>query len=155
MLVRGVIAVILVTVLLGCAGEREASGPAASTEREQTGAPEEPSPGRDCLDAWNAASNTANRERVAGAFPVAWVTVWDAEEDGSAEAEAASGQELSGCSYVFHDDETSLEFSGTWSGDALLWDQPQTGSWTAEQDLLVDDTVVVADDGTLILSPEP
>lgn len=157
-LVRGgLIGAILVGGLLGCGSEREAGGPTASTGGVQSGAPEEAAltpAGRDCFDAWNAASNAANRERVAGAFPVAAVSLWDVDEDGSAEVEAEGGREFDGCSYVFHDDETSLEFSGRWSAEGLLWDQPRTGSWTLEQDGLVEDTAAVADDGTLIFSPE-
>jgi hypothetical protein len=53
---------------------------------------------------------------VAGTCRVAQVALWNAEDEGSSDAEAESGHEFDGCSYLFHD-ETYLTFSGD-LGDA-------------------------------------
>jgi len=147
------------TALLGCASDAQRSGPAASNAGEQSSTREQPAltpAGQECFDAWNAASNAANRDRVARAFTVAAVTLWDAEEEDSSEAEAQGEHEFDGCGYLFHDDERSLEFSGRWEADGLvIWEvQPQSGLWTPEQEAAVEDDAAVAADGTLTFSPE-
>jgi hypothetical protein len=142
---------VLVTALFGCGGESQSSSPPSSTGEQPTLTPE----GQECYDEWNAASNAANQGLVAGTYAVAWVSLWDAEAEGSSDGEAEDGHKFDGCSYLFHDDETHLSFNGTWEGDRLRWDdEPFRGPWSKEQEEAVEDDAVVAEDGTLTFSPE-
>jgi hypothetical protein len=69
--------------------------------------------------------------------------------------EGRRGHRFDGCSYLFHDDETHLSFNGTWERDGLRWDdEPFRGPWSTEQEEAVEDDAVVAEDGTLMFSPE-
>jgi hypothetical protein len=140
----------VVTALLGCGGESQTSNPPSTTGEQPTLTPE----GQECYDEWNAASNAANQDLVAGSYAVASVSMWDEESEDS-DVEADDGHKFDGCSYLFPDDETHLSFNGTWEADGLRWDdEPFRGSWSAEQEEAVGDDAVVAEDGTLRLSPE-
>jgi len=155
LLARGLIGVLIATGLLGCGSDGQ-SVPSTAAERTAADEPTLTAAGQSCFDAWNAAWNAGNRERVAGTFVVASVSMWDAEDDGASDAGAQGECEYDGCSYVFHDDERSLEFTGRWAGDDLLWDRsPQQGSWTPESDAAVRDEASVAADGRIGFSPEP
>jgi hypothetical protein len=145
-----VIGLFVVTAVLGCGGESQTSSPPSSTGEQPTPTPE----GQECYEEWNAASNAANQDLVAGRYAVATVSMWDAESE-DPDAEADDGHKFDGCSYLFHDDETHLSFNGTWEGDGLRWDdEPLRGPWSAEQEDAVEDDVVVREDGTLTFSPE-
>jgi hypothetical protein len=146
-----VIGLFVVTALFGCGSESQTSSPPSSTGEQPTLTPE----GQECYQQWNAASNVANHDLVAGTYAVAQVTMWDAEDEGSSDVEAEDGHKFDGCGYLFHDDETHLSFNGTWEGDRLRWDdEPFRGPWSKEQEEAVEDDAVVAEDGTLTFSPE-
>lgn len=153
---------LLFITAVGCGSESQTSSPPSSTgadETEETTTGKQPAlsrAGQECFDAWNAASNGANRDQVAGAFAVASVSMWnDDAGGGSSEAEPETGHEFEGCSYLFHDDEEHLTFSGRWESDGLHWEgQPQGGPWSPEQEAAVEDSAAVAEDGTLTFDPE-
>jgi hypothetical protein len=78
--------------------------------------------------------------------------VWWAEATGGG-GEASS----SGCSYLFHDAEGFLSFTGHWEGDRLVWDTAETqkGPWSPEQEAGGHSSShLVADDGTVRPDPE-
>jgi hypothetical protein len=128
-------------LLTGCGG-------AAQPEARQVAA------AGDCLAAWNASGNEANRRRVADeGFEEArvdeFVQIGYFAEGASEQQRGEARRE--GCSYLFHDDRRYLSVSGTWQGDGLRWGVlPElSGPWSAEQEASADDGVRVLPDGRL------
>lgn len=129
-------------LLTGCGG-------AAQPEARRAAAP-----ARDCLAAWNASGNEANRRRVADeGFEAArvdeFVQIGYLAEGASEQQRGEARRE--GCSYLFHDDRRFMSVSGTWQGGGMRWGVlPElTGSWSAEQEASADDTARVLPDGRL------
>jgi hypothetical protein len=108
----------------------------------------------DCLEAWNAGGNEANRDRVSETdFQVGSVSRWHQIADFGSEQPAPppAEHESEGCRYLFHDDHRFISFSGRWEGDALVWGVPQMlqGSWSPEQQQSQRDEVGLVVDGQI------
>jgi hypothetical protein len=105
---------------------------------------------RDCLGAWNAASNKAGQSAVAGRFRIASVSKWRAESGGSGNVDLG-GPASEGCGYLFHTSKRYVSISGVWDGETIRWGVPPSihGSWSARQQAAVTDGVTVDAEGLL------
>lgn len=108
-------------------------------------------PSHDCLDAWNAPGNEANRAALLGsAFRVGQSSNWQAVADFGAGVKPHDGEARSfGCSFLFHSGTRFVSFSGTWQGQTIVWNPRQTlsGRWGAEQQQNARDDVQVTRGG--------
>jgi hypothetical protein len=122
-------AVFVVSLAAACGGEGEQRSILAS---------------RDCFATWNAEGNEGNRRdlRERG-FPLGGVARYEVDDQ-------AQSSRVEVCAYLFHDDFLFKSYSGSWDGDAIVWDNRAVahGGWTPRtQQRHTDDARVLGDGG--------
>lgn len=145
---------VLLALVTGCTGSSDSTPPSSP----KAAAPVSRGANGDCLRAWNAAGNTANRSAAAAKHD-GW-SVALSEWVVSHPATGPSGDDLigEGCSYFFHSPTRWQSYSGGWEADGdLRWGTPPAagGRRTPEQQIQPPNAVLrrqgelarLADDG--------
>lgn len=108
-------------------------------------------PSRDCLDAWIAPGNEANRAALLeSGFRVGQWSNWQVVADFGPRARPPDDEARSfGCSFLFHSSTRFVSFSGIWEGRTTVWNPRQTLSrrWGAGQQQNARDDVQVTRGG--------